>query len=129
VTTNLVANALRHTPARARVTVRVGRLARLPAGAPQVRSGPVTVPAGVPLAVLEVSDDGPGVPSAHAARVFERLYRADSSRSRGTGGGSGLGLSIVAAIVHGHGGWVELDSPPGGGATFRVILPLTADPG
>ena len=129
VTTNLVANALRHTPARARVTVRVGRLARLPAAAPQVRSGPVTVRAGVPLAVLEVSDDGPGVPSAHAARVFERLYRADSSRTRGTGGGSGLGLSIVAAIVHGHGGWVELDSPPGGGATFRVILPLTAEPG
>jgi two-component system OmpR family sensor kinase len=90
-----------------------------------VRSG--TVVTGVPLAVLEVSDDGPGVPARHAPRVFERLYRADSSRTRGRGGGSGLGLSIVAAIVHGHGGWVELDPAPGGGATFRVLLP-SADP-
>jgi two-component system, OmpR family, sensor kinase len=127
VATNLVSNALQHTPARSVITVRVGRLATRPAGDPPVRSGPVTVAAGVPLAVLEVSDDGPGVPSAHAGRVFERLYRADSSRTRGRGGGSGLGLSIVAAIVHGHGGWVELDATEGGGATFRVLLPT--DPG
>jgi two-component system OmpR family sensor kinase len=127
VATNLVANALQHTPGRSTVTVRVGRLATLPATAPPVRSGPVTAAPGVPLAVLEVSDDGPGVPSAHAARVFERLYRADSSRTRGKGGGSGLGLSIVAAIVHGHGGWVELDATDGGGATFRVLLPTDPD--
>jgi two-component system OmpR family sensor kinase len=127
VATNLVANALQHTPASARVTVRVGRIASLPrGGASPVRSGPVTTVAGVPLAVLEVSDDGPGVPALHAGRVFERLYRADSSRTRGKGGGSGLGLSIVAAIVHGHGGWVELDGTAGGGATFRVVLPSTA---
>jgi two-component system, OmpR family, sensor kinase len=126
VAANLVSNALQHTPSRARVTVRVGRLATPPAG-PIARSGPVTVPAGVPVAVLEVCDDGPGVPAGHAARIFERLYRADSSRSRGNGGGSGLGLSIVAAIVHGHGGWVELDATEGGGATFRVMLPT--DPG
>jgi two-component system OmpR family sensor kinase len=75
------------------------------------------------LAVLEVRDDGPGVPAEHAGRVFERLYRADSSRTRaGGGGGSGLGLSIAAAIVHGHGGWVELDTT-GAGAVFRVLLP------
>ncbi|MDT4990713.1 MAG: two-component system, OmpR family, sensor kinase [Actinoplanes sp.] len=122
VATNLVANALQHTPPQTRVTVRVGRLAHPAPGGVAVRSGPVTVTGG-PLAVLEVSDDGPGVPAAHAGRVFERLYRADSSRSRGKGGGSGLGLSIVAAIVHGHGGWVELDRTAGGGATFRVVLP------
>jgi two-component system OmpR family sensor kinase len=126
VATNLVANALQHTPPGAQVTVRVGRLASLPLPAhPPVRSGPVVTTAGTALAVLEVSDDGPGVPAVHAARVFERLYRADSSRSRGKGGGSGLGLSIVAAIVHGHGGWVELDAPAGGGATFRVVLPTS----
>jgi two-component system OmpR family sensor kinase len=127
VATNLVSNALQHTPPQSTVTIRVGRLTTLPVTAPPVRSGPVT--AGVPLAVLEVSDDGPGVPSAHAARVFERLYRADSSRTRGKGGGSGLGLSIVAAIVHGHGGWVELDATEGGGATFRVLLPTTGGDG
>jgi two-component system OmpR family sensor kinase len=125
VATNLVANALQHTPPDARVTVRVGRLTTLPRSSTAVRSGPVTVPRGTALAVLEVSDDGPGVPALHAGRVFERLYRADSSRTRGKGGGSGLGLSIVAAIVQGHGGWVELDSRPGGGATFRVVLPCS----
>jgi two-component system OmpR family sensor kinase len=126
VATNLVANALQHTPSRATVTIRVGRLAARPPG-PGVRSGPVTLAAGQSLAVLEVIDDGPGVPVAHAPRVFERLYRADSSRTRGKGGGSGLGLSIVAAIVHGHGGWVELDEPAGGGAIFRVLLPTSGD--
>jgi two-component system OmpR family sensor kinase len=126
VATNLVSNALQHTPAEATVTVRVGRL---PARAPRptsVVSGPRAALGGA-LAVLEVTDDGPGVPPLHAPRVFERLYRADSSRTRGKGGGSGLGLSIVAAIVHGHGGWVELDAPRGGGATFRVLLPTDGD--
>jgi len=127
VATNLVANALQHTMAGAQVTVRVGRVAGHRPARGSVHAG--TVVTGVPLAVLEVSDDGPGVPALHAPRVFERLYRADSSRSRGRGGGSGLGLSIVAAIVHGHGGWVELDPPRGRGATFRVLLPSSdADP-
>jgi two-component system OmpR family sensor kinase len=121
VATNLVANALQHTTYGARVTVRVGRVAGHVPARGAVHAG--TISTGVPLAVLEVSDDGPGVPAVHAPRVFERLYRADSSRTRGRGGGSGLGLSIVAAIVHGHGGWVELDPPTGRGATFRVLLP------
>src|SRR5690349_696703 len=121
VATNLVANALQHTTATDRVTVRVGRVAGHRPARGSVHAG--TVVTGVPLAVLEVSDDGPGVPALHAPRVFERLYRADSSRSRGRGGGSGLGLSIVAAIVHGHGGWVELDPPTGRGAAVRGRLP------
>jgi two-component system OmpR family sensor kinase len=127
VATNLVANALQHTPPQARVTIRVGRLPSRPPLAASIRSGSGASPYAVALAVFEVTDDGPGVPAAHAARVFERLYRADSSRTRGKGGGSGLGLSIVAAIVHGHGGWVELDAPRGGGATFRVLLPTSGD--
>ncbi|MFV2104692.1 sensor histidine kinase [Micromonospora sp. LOL_024] len=126
VATNLVANALQHTTRPARVTVRIGRVDGHVPWPGVVRSGTVT--SGVPLAVLEVSDDGPGVPAEHTPRVFERLYRADSSRTRSRGGGSGLGLSIVAAIVHGHGGWVELDPPIGRGATFRVLLPITHDP-
>ncbi len=127
VATNLVANALQHTPPDAGVTVRVGRQLSRPPRPATVLSGPPTVRPGTPLAVFEVTDDGPGVPRLHAPRVFERLYRADSSRTRGKGGGSGLGLSIVAAIVHGHGGWVELDAPRGGGAIFRVLLPTSGD--
>ncbi|GIE31279.1 two-component sensor histidine kinase [Actinoplanes italicus] len=108
VVTNLVANALSHTPAGTSVTVRVGL-------------------AHGDRAVLEVCDDGPGVSPGHASRIFERLYRADPSRSRAHGGGSGLGLAIVAAIVRQHGGTVELYETPGGGATFRVDLPAVGD--
>ncbi|MBG0562299.1 sensor histidine kinase [Actinoplanes aureus] len=127
VATNLVANAQNHTPPGTVVTVRVGHADHAPPDETATCSGPVTLSAGRRVVILEVSDDGPGVPAEHAARIFERLYRADSSRSRLTGGGSGLGLAIVAAIVHGHGGWVELHSSPGGGATFRVVLPAVRD--
>ncbi|MCO8271346.1 HAMP domain-containing histidine kinase [Actinoplanes sp. TRM 88003] len=122
VATNLVANALLHTPKNTRITVRVGVMPARPPAPASVVSG-TALPVGPQIAVLEVTDNGPGIAAEHAPRVFERLYRADPSRFRGKGGGSGLGLSIVAALVHDHGGWVELDSVPGGGATFRVVLP------
>ncbi|MBM2623100.1 HAMP domain-containing histidine kinase [Actinoplanes sp. LDG1-06] len=122
IATNLVSNALQHTPPEAEITVRVGLIHPRPPAPGSVVSG-TAPPSGGRLAVLEVADNGPGIPPEHAPRVFERLYRADSSRYRGKGGGSGLGLSIVAAFVHGHGGWVELESPAEGGATFRVLLP------
>lgn len=99
---NLLGNALDHTPEGADVTVRVGT-----DGAD---------------AVVEVADTGPGLGEDDAARVFERFYRADASRTRASGG-SGLGLSIVAAIVAAHGGTVGVDSAPEKGATFRVRLP------
>lgn len=104
VVANLVANAVRHTPAGTPVEVAVG-------GGPDGQ------------AVLEVRDHGPGLPPEQAERVFERFYRVDSSRRRGTGGGSGLGLSIVHAVVTAHGGQVAVTATPGGGATFRVTLP------
>ncbi|WP_231707067.1 sensor histidine kinase [Tsukamurella sputi] len=103
VVTNLVSNALRHTPADASVCVRVA-----------AEPGAV---------VLSVSDTGPGMEPDEAARAFERFYRADSSRSRGYGGGAGLGLSIVQSIVERHGGTVTVDTAPGEGACFTVRLP------
>jgi two-component system, OmpR family, sensor kinase len=105
---NLVNNALRHTPAGAPVEV-------------VVRSGLL---AGSPAAVLEVVDSGPGLPAEQAKRVFERFYRADPARSRG---GTGLGLAIVAGLVEAHGGSVEVETAPGEGSTFRVVLPLDPD--
>jgi two-component system OmpR family sensor kinase len=106
VVANLVGNAVRHTPPGSRVDVRV-----------RVEGDP---PHG--WVVLEVADTGPGLTPEQAARVFERFYRADGARSRGDGG-TGLGLAIVAALVEAHGGRVELETAPGAGATFRVLLP------
>jgi two-component system, OmpR family, sensor kinase len=106
VVANLVANAVRHTPAGTPVEVAAGRYED--------------------VAVLEVRDHGEGLTPEHAAKVFERFYRVDASRARHQGGGSGLGLSIVAAVINNHGGRVGVTSTPGGGATFRVELPLAS---
>jgi len=81
----------------------------------------VTIGGSDEKAVLTVADDGPGMTEEAAARVFDRFFRADPSRSRASGG-SGLGLSIVSSIVTAHQGSVDLDTAPGKGATFRVVL-------
>jgi two-component system, OmpR family, sensor kinase len=108
VLVNMVANAQRHTPAGTDVTVRVGREGT--------------------SALVEVVDHGPGLSPEQADQVFERFYRADPSRSR-VQGGSGLGLAIVDAVVRAHGGTATVDVTPGGGATFRVQLPVTVADG
>lgn len=74
------------------------------------------------LAVLEISDTGPGIAAADLPHVFERFYRADKSRTGG--GSSGLGLSICQSIIEAHGGNIEAASPPGAGAVFTVRLPI-----
>ncbi|MEE6168443.1 sensor histidine kinase [Mycolicibacterium sp. 120322] len=103
---NLVANALQHTPETAGITVRVGT------------DGD--------NAVLEVCDEGPGMSQEDARRVFERFYRADTSRTRASGG-TGLGLSIVDSLVYAHGGTVRVATGPGQGCRFTVSLPRIAD--
>jgi two-component system OmpR family sensor kinase len=110
VLANLVNNALAHTPAGSPVEVRVGASSL----------------DGRPSAAVEVVDHGPGLTPEQAERVFERFYRADPARSHADGG-TGLGLSIVAALVAVHGGTVRVDSIPGRGARFRVVLPLAPD--
>ncbi|GAB3621815.1 HAMP domain-containing sensor histidine kinase [Glutamicibacter endophyticus] len=105
---NLLTNALRYTPEGSPIEIAVG-----------VRS----LVAGASDAVLEVRDHGPGIPEEDAQRVFERFYRADSSRQRETGG-SGLGLAIVSAIAGQHGGSVSVSETPGGGTTMSISLPF-----
>ena len=77
-------------------------------------------------AVITVSDDGPGLSPDDAARVFERFFRADASRSR-RHGGTGLGLSIVGSITRAHGGTVTAGAASGGGTVFTVRLPLAGN--
>jgi signal transduction histidine kinase len=74
-------------------------------------------------AVVEIEDDGPGIPPADSEKVFEPFYRREPSRSRQTGG-IGLGLAVVRSIARGHGGDVALVNRAGGGLTARVQLPL-----
>lgn len=107
VTSNLVGNALAHTPPGTPVRIGVG-----------TQGG---------LAVLELSDEGPGLTAEQAAHVFDRFYRVDHARGRTRDGGVGLGLSIVHSLVSAHHGRMEVDTAPGEGATFRMVLPLHPD--
>ena len=77
------------------------------------------------LVRIEIADDGPGLSEGQLEHVFERFYRADSSRTRESGG-SGLGLSIVAAVTEAHGGRVSAHAAPGGGSTFVIELPRSS---
>jgi two-component system OmpR family sensor kinase len=103
VVDNLLTNARVHTPAGTPVHVRLASEGE-----------------GV---VLDVSDEGPGVPAEEADRIFERFHRIDRSRARSQGG-VGLGLAIVRSVVEAHGGAVVYRPRPGGGSLFRVSLPL-----
>ncbi|MEV7416200.1 HAMP domain-containing sensor histidine kinase [Streptomyces sp. NPDC089919] len=103
VVANLVGNAVAHTPAGSPVRIGVG-------GADGRQ-------------VLEVADSGPGLTPEQAARVFERFYRVDPSRTRQAGGGAGLGLSIASALAQAHNGTLTLHSTPGHGTLFRLHLP------
>ncbi|WUJ70148.1 HAMP domain-containing histidine kinase [Kribbella soli] len=75
--------------------------------------------------LLTVADDGPGIAPADRSRVFDRFVRLDAARTRESGG-AGLGLAIVAKIVESHGGTIEIDTSPTGGASLVVNLPRAA---
>jgi signal transduction histidine kinase len=105
VFTNLVDNALKHTPAGGSITLRAA------ATGSTVR--------------VEVTDTGAGIPAEAQAHIFERFFQADPSRPGGARHGAGLGLAIVKEIVAAHGGTISVRSEPGTGSTFTVTLPLT----
>jgi heavy metal sensor kinase len=106
VIVNLLDNAIKYTPRGGRVRLSVRR-----------ESG---------YAVLDVADDGIGIPAEALPHVFKRFYRVDTSRSREQGG-AGLGLAIVESICTAHGAIVEVASAPGRGSRFRVRQPLAGE--
>ncbi|MFE3959130.1 sensor histidine kinase [Nocardia sp. NPDC059091] len=145
VLTNLVGNALVHTPAAAEIDVRIrwavpaetvdgraesprtGTAGVEPRGTGVVAAAGAELPAGAVAVIAEVSDTGPGIPLEKAEHVFDRFYRVDESRSRA--GGSGLGLAIVAAVLTGHGARIQLLTGAGSGTTFRIVFPISDTPG
>lgn len=109
VITNLMGNALRYTPEGSPIEIAVQIDHRTERG------------------IIEVRDHGEGIPPQIREKIFQRFWRADTSRARETGG-SGLGLAIVSSIVAAHNGTVDVVDTEGGGATFRVSLPLAGSP-
>ncbi|KQP01936.1 sensor histidine kinase [Leifsonia sp. Leaf264] len=105
VLTNLLGNAMRFSPEGSPIEIGVA------------------IDESTDRAVLSVIDHGDGIPPQIREKIFQRFWRADTSRTRETGG-SGLGLAIVSAIIAAHNGTVDVVETPGGGATFRVSLPL-----
>lgn len=100
---NIIHNAVKHSPVGGAISV-------------NVQGDPM---GGVRL---EVADNGPGIAPEHSAKIFDRFYRVDQSRSR-DGGGAGLGLSIAQWAVRMHGGRIQLITSPGEGCTFQMSLP------
>ncbi|MCX6484961.1 MAG: ATP-binding protein [Mycobacterium sp.] len=106
VLSNLLDNALRHTPGGGHVTLTAARNGT--------------------DAIFTITDDGEGITAEHVPHIFERFYRADSARDRGRGG-SGIGLAIVKALTEAHGGHISVASRgPGHGSTFTVAVPIQA---
>lgn len=99
---NLLDNAIKYTPAKGSIEVRVG----------DMPSGEIAV---------EVRDTGPGIAAEHQSRIFERFYRVDAARARESGG-MGLGLAITRWAVEANGGHIELESEEGKGSVFRLVV-------
>jgi two-component system, OmpR family, sensor kinase len=101
---NLLENAARHTPAGSRIELRLCQ-----------RNGTV---------IVEVADDGPGIPEGMRSQVFDRFVRGEGPADTARGAGTGLGLAIVGAVAESHGGSVEATESDLGGALFRARIPV-----
>lgn len=119
VITNLLTNALRHTPSGGRVVVRVERDGL---AVPTSKTSMLSREGALHISVL---DTGTGISSEDLPYVFDRFYRVDRSRARASGG-SGIGLAIVKQLVEAHGGRVWAESVPGKGSAFSFTLPLAS---
>ncbi|CAG0931355.1 two-component system, OmpR family, sensor histidine kinase ResE [Thermoflexales bacterium] len=116
ILSNLIDNALKHTPSGGKVVV----AARSLSGSAAVKRGMLRAIGGVEISV---ADTGPGIPAEDLSRIFERFYQVEKSRARSKEGSLGLGLAIVKEIVAAHGGTIHAESIVGLGTKFVVWLP------
>jgi two-component system NtrC family sensor kinase len=110
---NLIMNAIHAMPGGGTLRIWTERVTR--------RKGGLDLAAPAEYAVLAVADSGPGVPTVDRDKIFEPFFT-----TKDEGQGTGLGLAVSNGIVKDHDGWIEVDSPAGGGAVFRVFLPCAA---
>ncbi|HEY0826751.1 MAG TPA: ATP-binding protein [Bacilli bacterium] len=108
VLTNLLDNAVRHSPRDSQIEITVR---------------PVWIKEVDEAVKIEIKDQGYGIPAEDLPYIFERFYKADKARTRGNSGGTGLGLAIVKNIVESHHGNVAVESVPGQGTTFSIVIP------
>jgi two-component system OmpR family sensor kinase len=108
ITSNLLSNALRHTPTGGQITLSLKNM----------------LYQGKPGVMVSVADTGEGIPPADLPHIFDRFYRVTTSRARSEGG-SGLGLAIVKEMTEAHGGYVWAESTLGKGSTFNYWLPVS----
>ncbi|OXM88101.1 ATP-binding protein [Paenibacillus rigui] len=107
IMTNLLDNAIRHTPSQAEIVMKATSDSYQ----------------GKDAVLIEITDQGQGIPAGDLPYIFERFYKADKARTRGASGGTGLGLSIVSNLVEAHHGKVQVRSTVGQGTTFSVLIP------
>ncbi len=115
---NLVGNALRHTPQGGRVMLRAGIIPLTPGPSPKYRRGESLT--------ISIEDTGEGISTTDLPHIFDRLYRADKSRTEADDASSGLGLAIAKALVEAHGGRIWAESDVGRGT--RMVVELQIDP-
>lgn len=113
---NLMSNAIQAMPTGGTLSVRVARVTRRKEG--------LALSPPLPFLMLEVSDTGAGIPAADREKIFDAFFT-----TKETGEGTGLGLAVSKGIVKDHDGWIEVDERPGGGALFRVFLPIGSEAG
>ncbi len=112
---NLIMNAIQAMPEGGKLTINIHPVTRRKEG--------LDLAPPSPYLVIEFCDTGPGVPQADRARIFDAFFT-----TKDAGEGSGLGLPVSHGIIKDHDGWMEVGDRPGGGAVFRVFLPIPADP-
>ena len=115
---NLVSNAIRYAPRGSAIEISART-----SEAPGNTFNNTANPSATRMALITVTDQGPGIPEKHLPRLFERFYRVDTARSR-EDGGTGLGLAIVKHIAMVHGGTVTVESAVGNGSRFCLAIPL-----